>query len=52
MQDHYRIMATSGDGGKRIWATEFGWPTLDGMDVGPNPGYEFAADTNESQQAD
>ena len=52
MEDYYRIMAAMGDGGKRIWATEFGWPTTDGMGVGPNPGYEFAANINESQQAD
>jgi LysM repeat protein len=52
MEDYYRIMANNGDGGKRIWATEFGWPTTDGMGVSPNPGYEFAGDINESQQAD
>jgi uncharacterized protein YraI len=52
MEDYYRIMAASGDGGKRIWATEFGWPTISGMGVGVNPGYEFAADINEQQQAD
>ncbi len=52
MEDYYRIMAANGDGGKRIWATEFGWPTVDGMGVPPSPGYEFAADINEQQQAD
>jgi phosphatidylserine/phosphatidylglycerophosphate/cardiolipin synthase-like enzyme len=52
MEDYYQIMASKGDGGKRIWATEFGWPTVDGMGVSPNPGYEFAADINQSQQAD
>jgi len=52
MEDYYQIMAAYGDGGKRIWATEFGWPTVDGMGVGANPGYEFAANINESQQAD
>ncbi len=52
MVDYYRIMAASGDGGKRIWATEFGWPTVDGMGVGANVGYEFANDINEQQQAD
>ena len=52
MEDYYRIMAANGDGGKRIWATEFGWPTTAGMGVGPSPGYEYAADINEQQQAD
>lgn len=52
MEDYYRIMAANGDGGKRIWATEFGWPTVDGMGVGPSPGYEFSQDINQQQQAD
>jgi len=52
MEDYYRIMAANGDGGKRIWATEFGWPTTDGMGVSASPGYEFANDINEQQQAD
>jgi hypothetical protein len=52
MEDYYRIMAANGDGGKRIWATEFGWPTVDGMGVSASPGYEFANDINEQQQAD
>jgi len=52
MEDYYRIMAANGDGGKRIWATEFGWPTTSGMGVSANPGYEFANDINEQQQAD
>jgi hypothetical protein len=52
MEDYYQIMAANGDGGKRIWATEFGWPTTDGMGVGPSPGYEFSADIDQQQQAD
>ena len=52
MEDYYRIMAANGDGGKRVWATEFGWPTTDGMGVGPSPGYEFSQDINQQQQAD
>jgi spore germination protein YaaH len=52
MEDYYRIMAANGDGGKRIWATEFGWPTTSGMGVGPSPGYEFSENINEQQQAD
>jgi parallel beta-helix repeat protein len=52
MEDYYGIMAANGDGEKRIWATQFGWGTVDGMGVSPSPGYEFTADIDESQQAD
>jgi hypothetical protein len=52
LEDYYQIMAAHGDGAKRVWATEFGWPTIDGMDVPPSPGYEYAADIDEAQQAD
>jgi hypothetical protein len=52
LEDYYEIMAGYGDAGKRVWATEFGWPTVDGMGVSPNPGYEYAADIGEAQQAD
>ncbi|MBN1933523.1 MAG: SH3 domain-containing protein [Anaerolineae bacterium] len=52
MEDYYNIMAKNGDGNKRVWATEFGWPTNDGMGVPPNAGYEFAANLTEQQQAD
>ena len=52
MEDYYGVMAANGDRGKRVWATEFGWPTTDGMGVSASPGYEFANDINEQQQAD
>jgi len=52
MEDYIQIMAANGDAAKRVWATEFGWPTNDGMGVPPSPSYEFAADINEQQQAD
>ena len=26
MEDYHNIMVSNGDGSKRIWATEFGWP--------------------------
>jgi hypothetical protein len=52
MEDYYNIMAANGDGGKRIWATEFGWATTDGMGVPASEGYEFADDISEGQQAD
>jgi hypothetical protein len=52
LEDYYGIMLRYGDGEKRVWATEFGWPTVDGMGVPPSPGYEYAADIDEAQQAD
>ena len=51
MQEYYAIMQEFGDANKRLWATEFGWPTIDGMFVPPSPGQEYAADINETQQA-
>jgi len=38
-------------GGKRIWATEFGWATTDGLGVSPATGYEYAGDNTQAQQA-
>lgn len=51
-QDYYAIMVANGDHRKRVWATEFGWPTVDGMGVPPNDGYGYAAYITEQQQAD
>jgi uncharacterized repeat protein (TIGR01451 family) len=52
MEDYYLIMLGNGDGHKRVWATEFGWPTVDGMFVLPNPGLEYQRDITEGQQAE
>ena len=54
MEDYYQIMAAHGDGEKRVWATEFGWSTVDGMGTHfpPSPGQEYARDINQQQQAD
>jgi polysaccharide biosynthesis protein PslG len=52
IQDYYSIVLANDDGQKHIWATEFGWGTVDGMGVEPSPGYEFTEDINEAQQAD
>jgi hypothetical protein len=51
MEDYYAIMVSHGDRYKRVWATEFGWPTVDGMSAPPSPGQEYAADIDEDQQA-
>ena len=52
LEDYYAIMSAHGDKDKQVWATEFGWPTVDGMGVEPNDGYGYAADIDPEQQAD
>jgi hypothetical protein len=51
MEDYRNIMVKYGDGGTKLWPTEFGWPTVENLGVGPAPGYEFANDVNEGLQA-
>jgi hypothetical protein len=51
MESYRNIMVRYGDSGKRIWATEFGWASVDGLGVGPAAGYEYAADNTEAEQA-
>jgi len=52
IEGYHNIMAQFGDGGKKLWATEFGWASVDGLGVSPVPGYEYAADNTEAEQAD
>jgi spore germination protein YaaH len=52
MEDYRNIMVKYGDAGKKLWPTEFGWPTVENLGVPPAPGYEFANDVNEGRQAD
>ncbi|MFO7918427.1 MAG: hypothetical protein R6V13_10135, partial [Anaerolineae bacterium] len=47
MEDYHDII----DGHKRIWPTEFGWASVDGLDVDPAEGYGYAADNTEEEQA-
>jgi hypothetical protein len=51
MESYRNIMIKYGDGGKRIWPTEFGWASVEGLGVGPANGYEYAADNSEGEQA-
>jgi hypothetical protein len=51
IEGYRNIMVANGDGGKRIWATEFGWATVDGLGVGPATGYGYAADNTQAEQA-
>ena len=47
MEQYRNIMVKYGDGGKRLWPTEFGWASSSS----PVPGYEYAAYNSEDQQA-
>lgn len=51
MEGYRNIMVKYGDSGKRIWPTEFGWASVEGLGAGPAPGYGYAADNSEAQQA-
>ena len=51
MESYRNIMVKYGDGHKRIWPTEFGWATVEGLGVGPAAGYGYAADNTEAEQA-
>ncbi len=51
MESYRNIMIKYGDGGKRIWPTEFGWASVDGLGVPPARGYEYARDNTEAEQA-
>ena len=51
MESYRNIMVKYGDGNKRVWPTEFGWATVEGLGVGPAAGYGYAADNSEAEQA-
>ncbi len=51
MESYYNIMVKYGDAGKKIWVTEFGWASVEGLGVAPAGGYEYAADNTEAEQA-
>ncbi|MDH7474815.1 MAG: cellulase family glycosylhydrolase [Anaerolineae bacterium] len=50
MEDYHNIIVRNGDN-KRLWATEFGWPSCQNMGS-PVPGWEYAGEITEQQQAD
>jgi hypothetical protein len=51
MEGYRNIMVKYGDAGKRIWATEFGWASVENLGVAPAGGYEYAAQNTEGEQA-
>lgn len=48
---YYSIMRKYGDGGKRLWPTEFGWASTQGLGAGPAKGYGYANNNTETEQA-
>ena len=48
MEQYRNIMVKYGDGGKRLWPTEFGWAATGN----PYPGYEYATYNSEQQQGE
>ena len=52
LEDYRAIMERWGDGGTPIWATEFGWGTMDGLGGSPQTGYEFVAYNTEAEQSE
>jgi len=51
MEGSRNIMVRYGDSAKKLWPTEFGWASVDGLGVSPAPGYEYAADNTAEEQA-
>jgi hypothetical protein len=50
MEDYHRIILNNGDN-RRVWATEFGWPSSQNMGS-PVAGWEYSGEITEQQQAD
>ncbi len=48
MEQYRNIMVKYGDGGKRLWPTEFGWASTGS----PYPGYEYATYNADQQQGE
>jgi hypothetical protein len=51
IEGYYNIMAEFGDGDRKLWATEFGWASIENLTDRPNEGYEYATDNTELEQA-
>jgi len=51
IEGYHEIMTSFGDGDRKLWATEFGWASVENMTDRPSSGYEYAADNTEIEQA-
>ncbi|HJX38279.1 MAG TPA: cellulase family glycosylhydrolase [Anaerolineae bacterium] len=52
IEGYHEIMTAFGDGDRKLWATEFGWASIENLTPKPNDGYEYAADNTELEQAE
>jgi hypothetical protein len=52
LEDYWNIMVRWGDSNTRIWATEFGWGSIDGLGGSPQTGYEFVSYNSLTEQAE
>jgi len=51
LEDYRAILLEYGAGDKPIWVTEFGWPSMEGLNM-DTTGWEYALYVSEQQQAD
>lgn len=51
MLQYRSLMVQYGDGGKRMWLTEFGWASIENVMAAPIPGWDQARDNSEAEQA-
>ncbi len=49
---YHNVMVQNGDGNKKLWATEFGWASIEHVASSPNRGWDYAAYISEREQAD
>jgi hypothetical protein len=52
LEDYHAIMLEYGDTEHQIWATEFGWPSVENMGSMDTTGWEYALEVSEEQQAE
>jgi hypothetical protein len=51
MEEYRGVMVANGDGGKRLWPTEFGWSTFENLGASAPEGYMYANNNSEAEQA-
>jgi hypothetical protein len=52
IEGYHDTMMDFGDTEHRLWATEFGWASIENLTERPKEGYEYAADNTEMEQAE
>ncbi len=51
MVAYRELMTRYGDGGEKLWVTDFGWASVENTGLGPAPGFDYAAQNTEAEQA-